>query len=257
MKKLIEMIKIGLSFFTIVPAGKRVEWTERKVAGTLLFLPVLGGVLALLLSGVIKGEELFSPLVFSLLLLFIPIIITGGLHLDGWMDVSDAYFSHQNREKKLAILSDPNVGAFAVISLLVLLSFRFMAIYELVRVEEVSFLLLVMILSGARLSSAFLLMYTKSAKESGLAFYFQSGITAPIKRGFWIEVLLFFGFCAFVSPLLCFVLGGALLLYTFCARIFFQRQFGGITGDSIGATIEGGETCLWIIMWLFQLFVMA
>ena len=48
----------------------------------------------------------------------IPILITGGFHIDGFMDTQDAINSYKPREKKLEILKDPHIGAFAVISLL-------------------------------------------------------------------------------------------------------------------------------------------
>jgi len=53
------------------------------------------------------------------LLSLIPFIVTGGFHVDGFMDVSDALSSFKTREEKLAILKDPHIGAFAVIRLAV------------------------------------------------------------------------------------------------------------------------------------------
>ncbi len=45
----------------------------------------------------------------------IPILVTGGIHLDGLLDTVDAKSSYGDRKKKLAILADPHVGAFAII----------------------------------------------------------------------------------------------------------------------------------------------
>ena len=52
------------------------------------------------------------------LILLIPILVTGGFHLDGYMDVKDALSSYADREKKLEILKDPNVGSFAIIGII-------------------------------------------------------------------------------------------------------------------------------------------
>ena len=52
------------------------------------------------------------------LILLIPILVTGGFHLDGYMDVKDALSSFADREKKLEILKDPNVGSFAIIGII-------------------------------------------------------------------------------------------------------------------------------------------
>lgn len=47
----------------------------------------------------------------------IPIAVTGGFHIDGFMDTMDAFHSYKPREEKLAILKDSHIGAFAVIML--------------------------------------------------------------------------------------------------------------------------------------------
>ena len=45
-----------------------------------------------------------------------PIIITGGIHMDGFLDTQDALGSYQPRERRLEILKDSHAGAFAIIS---------------------------------------------------------------------------------------------------------------------------------------------
>ena len=47
----------------------------------------------------------------------IPVLITGGIHLDGYSDTWDALASHASQKKKQEILKDPHVGSFAVIRL--------------------------------------------------------------------------------------------------------------------------------------------
>ena len=45
----------------------------------------------------------------------LPVLVTGGIHMDGFMDTSDALASWQSPEKRLEILKDSHVGAFAVL----------------------------------------------------------------------------------------------------------------------------------------------
>lgn len=46
----------------------------------------------------------------------VPLLVTGGIHMDGFLDTMDAVHSYGDRSRKLEILKDPHLGAFAVIS---------------------------------------------------------------------------------------------------------------------------------------------
>ena len=59
----------------------------------------------------------FGPVLHGVGMTLIPLLLTGGIHLDGFMDTVDALKSHAAPEKKRAILKDPHAGAFAVIGL--------------------------------------------------------------------------------------------------------------------------------------------
>jgi adenosylcobinamide-GDP ribazoletransferase len=194
-----------------------------------------------------------STIVGSILALLLPLVLTGGLHLDGWMDVSDAYFSHQSKEKKLRILSDPHVGSFAILSLIVLLLLRFSAIYELASLPSLSIWTCVIVFTLPRIGAAFLLMRDKPAKDTGLAAYFQKGVTKQSIYAFTIMSLFL------VATFIVFIDNKFIILFFACFLWlwlrFYRSQFGGVTGDVIGATIEGGETFLWITLWLSHVFV--
>ena len=86
---------------------------------SMAFLPLVGGIIGLgtyLISGVNPFAEL--PVAVRILLtLALPLLITGGFHVDGFMDTEDAMHSFAPTEKKLEILKDPHIGAFAVIAL--------------------------------------------------------------------------------------------------------------------------------------------
>lgn len=60
----------------------------------------------------------------------IPFLVTGGIHMDGFMDTMDAVHSYGDRTKKLEILKDPHLGAFAVICAVVYLLLYTGSMYE-------------------------------------------------------------------------------------------------------------------------------
>ena len=67
----------------------------------------------------------FNPILFTGVTVAIPLIITGGFHLDGFIDTSDAVSSFKDREERLSIMKDPHVGAFGIIRTIVLLILYF------------------------------------------------------------------------------------------------------------------------------------
>ena len=86
------------------------------------FFPLVGAVIGALVCLINIGPAAaLDPVVRALASVLIPILVTGGFHLDGFMDTSDALNSYGEPGKKLEILKDPHIGAFAVISLVKLL----------------------------------------------------------------------------------------------------------------------------------------
>lgn len=115
MKNLIETISVAFSMYSHLPA-KQVEWTEENRKYTFLAFPFIGLVLGLcfylvlLVCGLLGLPELLTGAFLTAL----PLLVIGGIHLDGYMDTCDALASHGDKEKKLAIMSDPHNGAFSV-----------------------------------------------------------------------------------------------------------------------------------------------
>lgn len=92
----------------------------------------------------------------ALIFLVLPVIVTGGIHVDGYMDTSDAIHSYGDREKKLSILKDSHIGAFAVIRLLVYSAVYFAALFWMAEQgKEQAFLLFAGIFYLSRILSGF------------------------------------------------------------------------------------------------------
>ena len=116
------MICMAFSTYSRIPMPQ-MKWEEKNAEYVICFYPLVGLVVgaaeaALLYLFQSKG---FSVLVFALLAIAIPVIISGGIHLDGLIDTADARHSYLPKEEKLRILKDPHVGAFGVIRLVLYL----------------------------------------------------------------------------------------------------------------------------------------
>ena len=110
----LETIGVAFAMFSALPVPK-IEWNERNMRYAMAAFPLIGAVIGALwcVCGLLPLPEMAKAAGFCL----IPVAATGGIHLDGFADTSDALSSYGDREKKLAILKDPHCGAFAVIRL--------------------------------------------------------------------------------------------------------------------------------------------
>ena len=97
----------------------KVEWKEENRRYALCFFPLIGAVIGgLLIVWRIVCDRLgIGQLLFAAGAVFLPVLVTGGIHMDGFCDVNNARASYADKEKRLEIMSDPHIGSFAVIKL--------------------------------------------------------------------------------------------------------------------------------------------
>jgi adenosylcobinamide-GDP ribazoletransferase len=119
--KYIQAFFMSLGMFSSIPCPYR-PWSEKARRLMLVFLPAVGLVIGLIWYGLyLLMSRINVPLQLQTAVLTLyPYLITGFIHLDGFMDTSDALLSRRPLEDKLRILKDPHTGAFAVISVAIL-----------------------------------------------------------------------------------------------------------------------------------------
>ncbi|MDZ5474213.1 adenosylcobinamide-GDP ribazoletransferase [Bacillus sp. 31A1R] len=262
--KWIKGFLINLQFFTSIPIPIALPMDQGHLRHAIKTFPILGlfqGLLYALILFLLTEWSPFSALAIAFLLWLLTIVITGGIHLDGWMDASDAYFSYQSTEKRLEIMSDPRTGAFGVLSVLVLLSSRFLFIYEIIeRVNLVSYLLIALIPFFSKLVMGMLLLTVPSAKDKGLAIMFQQAAKPSSLAAYPFYIVICIALLTFLDLyliVLALILNLVALGCYFVIRAKVRRWFGGITGDVVGASVEGTEILLWMTVWLLHYFVMG
>ena len=116
MKQLFSSCVIAFSTYSRIPMPQ-VEWNEKNMRHTLACFPLVGAAVGLIfwLVDVIGYQLGLGMVLRAALLTAVPVVVTGGIHLDGYCDTVDALASHASRERKLEILKDSSAGAFAVI----------------------------------------------------------------------------------------------------------------------------------------------
>jgi adenosylcobinamide-GDP ribazoletransferase len=261
--KFIKGFLINLQFFTAIPIKLELPMDKEHLRKAVQTFPLLG-----LFQGIIYAYILFfllewtpfSHQTVAFILWLTTILITGGIHLDGWMDASDAYFSYQDKQKRLEIMKDPRMGAFGVISVIILLSCRFLFFYDIT--EKVNFLSYILIATVPILSKSvmgMMLLTVKTAKNEGLGRMFQAAANPKVLWIYPVYIIayLYIAFLlgiGFISIGILFL--AALVSYLICRRNA-RKWFGGITGDVLGASVEGTELLLWMTVWLLHYFVMG
>ena len=230
---------MAFSMYTRLPMP-RVEWNDKTMSYAMGFFPLCGAV---------EGAGLFllwflltwlraSPVLVGAVCTVFPILYTGGIHLDGFCDTTDALSSQQSREKKLDILKDSHSGAFAIIYCGGLLLLKLGTWGQLAEASpaQVGAVCASFVLS--RTLSAWAVLTFPKARE-GLAQTFS--MTARQKASLvlaslwgWGSLCLSLWLDRDLAILLLVVGLGIFLAYHRMAL----REFGGITGDLAGWFLE-------------------
>ena len=117
MKSLWNSFKIAFAMFSKIPMPQA-DWSEENMRYMLCFFPFVGAAVGVVMLGMEWLCRYFgmSNGFIAVALVLVPVIVTGGIHVDGLLDTSDALSSWRDREKRLEILKDSHAGAFAVIT---------------------------------------------------------------------------------------------------------------------------------------------
>lgn len=212
---------------------------ERGQAESALFYPVVGLALGLALWTAAALLVDAPPAAAAAVLLIAWVWVTGGLHLDGLADSTDAWVGGiGDRERSLEIMKDPRIGAMGAIALIVILIAKWAALLALMA-QSPAVLLWVPALARAQLLLVFLT--TPYVGRGGIG----GGITAALPRraaaavvaATWGACLLTLGTQAWVPAL------AAAVTFGIWRRGMIDR-LGGFTGDTAGALVELTETAV-------------
>ena len=225
---------IAFSIYSRIPVPQ-FEWKEEDMKYMLCFFPWIGAVIGgcIYLWSCLRGIFAVGDICYTLIGAAIPLIITGGFHVDGFMDTMGAFHSYQSKEKKLEILKDSHIGAFAVIML---------GVYGLLYLgafSEITESRLLKIVCGgfflSRCLSGISVVSFPSAKKDGMLYQFASSAQKAIVK--W-SLYLQSAVCICFMLLQSVCAGGIVIAAAFLAFAYYyyrtQKELGGITGDTAG-----------------------
>lgn len=116
----------AIQFLTISPAIIRRSFNPRELGRAVGFFPLVGLLMGSILAGFqFIGSRIFPAPVTTALILTLWVILSGALHLDGFLDACDGIFGGSTPAKRLEIMRDERIGAFALAGGVLLLLTKF------------------------------------------------------------------------------------------------------------------------------------
>ncbi len=243
----LQTIIVTFSMFSAIPMP-RISWNEKNMRWSLCAFPLVGLLiglccwlwmrlcLALSIPDLLRGAGLC----------LLPVLITGGIHLDGYADTCDALASHGDMEKMQNILKDPHLGAFAAIRLCC----YFVAAYALWTVlQETSLAVFLGLFGLTRSLSGVALTLFPMRPGGGLA---RSFAEAADRKGSRFVLL---AESAIYAALL--VFSGMVMLPVAALFVFFlyyhvsRKAFDGVSGDLAGWFLQKAE------FWMLAMLVLT
>lgn len=222
---------LALGFLTRLPVPTVQPFDPAQLARSVVWFPVVGLLIGALVMGAAWLGSQRDPLLGALAGLLVWVAVTGALHLDGLADSCDALgAAHRDRERFLAVLADPHLGAFGVVALLLQLLAKFVLLLLLARDGHYAVLLLIP--AWARWGVLWWSRLPSLKPGLGEQFAWHGGESAWV---IWAILLCLLS--GVFAPVLC-----LLPLLVWGWRQFLWHRLGGMTGDLLGAGIEGVES---------------
>ena len=255
--RLLRTIAVTFAQYSRIPMPG-FDWEKEDMKYSMSVFPWVGAAIGLIYTLVYEVCCRFSvpAAAAALLMTAVPVLVTGGFHIDGFMDVSDALSSFGSREDRLRILKDPHIGAFAVIrlalcgliftaSMIIICSLADTADAGPAAQNDMIVYNTALGFAVSRGLSAMSVLTFRSAKHEGMLYY-EATAAASGRRVNIILVLiwtvLFCGIMLYNDV----VSGAAVILASLCAFAWYRhlsyKHFGGITGDTAGWFVTVCET---------------
>lgn len=240
---------IALSMFTRIPMPQ-VEWKKENMRYIFCWFPLIGVMLGILeyIWYIIAQHFSLGVFIFAAVATVIPVALTGGIHIDGFMDTCDALSSHGDKEKMQRILADPHTGAFAIIYTFVYFIIYFGALTQLYNNSKAVICFCCSYVFVRAIAVVFI-MSTKFSKNEGLLYSLaehNATLVTSIITVVWVMGSLSAMECASVVPAL--IATVIVIIFILLFKKITIKKFDGISGDIAGFFISVGELlCLFAI----------
>ena len=234
----------ALSFLTIIPLPRRLEFGSAEVGRSLVYFPVVGIAIGLILAALNWVLVLFLPSALVSGLLVVALVVIGGaLHLDGFIDTCDG-IAGQTVEARWRVMHDSRAGAFGIVGAFLLLLVKYLSLNSVPgNFMAVTLVLMPMVSHWAMAYAVFAFPY---ARPTGLGKVFKQETSRLSFTIATVATLLLATGLAWLAGASFFYLGGLAIMFSSWVIVvvlaaYLKRKFAGLTGDTYGAINEAVE----------------
>jgi adenosylcobinamide-GDP ribazoletransferase len=236
----------ALHFLTTIPVASRRTFTDSELGASLAYYPLVGALVgALLALGAALWCWAFGAGIAAALTLVTWVLLTGGLHLDGFMDACDGLLSHRSSEERLRIMRDSHVGAWGMLGGVLALLVQFAALAQLFAQPDGRLwgaLLLAPVLARWAMSAAVAAFPYGRAEGWGQTLHSQAR-----RRQVVLATLASVAIVAIVQPLIGLVSWVVVLAAILLVARFALDRLPGLTGDVYGMIAVVSETVVLLV----------
>lgn len=228
---MIKQLIILIQFMTRIPVFVNVEYDEEKLGKSIKYFPLVGAIIGIFLYGIniLAGKITENRQIAAIIIIIAEIFITGLIHIDGLADTADGLFSYAEKEKILEIMKDSRVGTNGAVALILYFMTKVILLSE-IRPE---YIILYPVIS--RLSTSINAGLGEYARKNGMS----NGIIGKNgKKEAVISIII----TMILSFIILKVKGLIILIFAILFILLLmkgvKRKIGGITGDTMGASLE-------------------
>lgn len=231
---MIRAFEVTLGFLTVFRVRVDPPPDLAEVGKSAWAFPVVGAVIGVILAacGWMVAPHLPGA-VTALLVVGLWVVITGGLHLDGWADCCDSLTATVSVERRLEILKDSRLGTFGALGLILALGIKTAAIAD----QGTSW---TMVLLAPVIGRGVLVLSTYGAAHTG------RGMAADWLSGLNDRTVVWAGILGLIPALIAGWTGIVAAAAAYGGAIWFRNlavaRLGALNGDVIGAICEFSET---------------
>ena len=217
---------------TRIPVGRFSAADEVSVGRSAGWFPLVGLLLGAFGSLAAASLKDYLPsTVVAVLLVLLDALVTGALHYDGLADTADGFGAGRNREDVLRIMRDHAIGSYGGVALVVLIALKVTAYSALLRQSH---WIPALILSPALGRWSILLLTAALPYARPSASVVEGMGRRPLV---WGTLVVAAALGAARSGRAC-AAAAAVVAVTACFGFYCRRRIGGITGDTLGASVQ-------------------
>ncbi len=244
----------ALKFLTIIPLPGRREASPEELGRSIGYFPVIGLIIGLILAGLNWLLSLLLPsAVVNGLLIVSMVVISGALHLDGFVDTCDGIAGHKTVEDRWRVMHDSRAGAFGIVGVFLLLLVKYVSLNSVP--EDLLMVTLVLMPVVSRWAMVYTVFAYPYARPAGLGKIFKQGASwQRFTTATVITLAVAIGLARLANITYFYLAGLAIMLAIWVIVVvmatYLKRRFAGLTGDTYGAINEVAEVCVLILVCL-------